>query len=247
MTMGVRAFFRRLILWAVVWLCGGSFRKTLVNWALVKQLRRRGQPLIVAAWHDDTLFCANLLGKDSFFAQVSSSRDGADSAWIGRRFGIQSVRGSSSAGSLGLVRNSLRVLKAGGAIAITPDGPRGPRHQAKLGVAQLAWRAGVPIFPIRSVIPNCWKAPSWDRMRFARPFSRVAVLVGNPIYPQAAEGMEPLRLQVEEALLRLTHVAEAWEAQLRNKSPGVTTLSAPPTAASESSSRPMQADSPENA
>jgi lysophospholipid acyltransferase (LPLAT)-like uncharacterized protein len=65
-----------------------------------------------------------------------------------KHFGIESVRGSSTRGWPGGVKGLLKAARAGRDIAITPDGPKGPRQKAQMGVVQIARTTGLPIIPM---------------------------------------------------------------------------------------------------
>jgi lysophospholipid acyltransferase (LPLAT)-like uncharacterized protein len=117
-----------------------------------------GAPVIMVAWHErlalmpmQWLLMRRLARRNGSVARVriliSESRDGRFIAAIVRRFGIEVAPGSSSRGGAVAVRSLVALLGHGSHIGITPDGPRGPRRQAALGVAQIAALSGAPILP----------------------------------------------------------------------------------------------------
>ncbi len=107
---------------------------------------------------------------------TSPSKDGEIIAQVMRRFKIGSVRGSSSRrGALAMLELT-RVLKSGGDIAITPDGPRGPRYVLGAGAISLAQKTGAPIVPIHVEYSRCVRLKSWDQFMIPLPFSRVEVV-----------------------------------------------------------------------
>lgn len=67
-------------------------------------------------------------------------------------------------------------------LAITPDGPRGPRYVVQEGVMSLAQLTGLPIIPIgfHTRAKICVK--SWDRFQIPLPFSRCEINIGKPVY-----------------------------------------------------------------
>ena len=117
---------------------------------------------------------------------VSRHQDGRMIGEMMRGFALDLVHGSSAkgaqqkGGAAGL-RSLLSVLAAGDQVVITPDGPRGPRHKAAPGVAQLAALAGVPIVPCAAQTTRRRVLPSWDRMVLPLPFGRGVILCGTPI------------------------------------------------------------------
>jgi lysophospholipid acyltransferase (LPLAT)-like uncharacterized protein len=101
-------------------------------------------------------------------------------------FGVDVAHGSSSRDgqSRGGVSGSLTLLgalQAGHYIAITPDGPRGPRHQAAPGVAMLAGVSGAAVLPCAAQTNRKRVLGSWDRMILPLPFGRGVVVCGKPI------------------------------------------------------------------
>jgi hypothetical protein len=100
-------------------------------------------------------------------------------------------------------------------MAITPDGPRGPRRQLAQGPIFLASRLGLPIVPMGLGYDRPWRTPTWDKFAVPRPFSRARGVVGPEIYiPPDLDrtGMEVRRRAVERLLTELTVDAENWAA-----------------------------------
>ena len=112
---------------------------------------------------------------------VSHHRDGRFIGDIIRRFQISIVFGSSSRGGFGGARNLVTLLRRGDVVAITPDGPRGPRRQAAAGVAQLAALSGAPVLACAARTTRCRELGSWDRMLIPLPFGRGVVRCEPPI------------------------------------------------------------------
>jgi hypothetical protein len=113
---------------------------------------------------------------------ISQSRDGRFIAGVVRRFGIEVATGSSSRGGAAAVRSLVALLEHGSHIGITPDGPRGPRRQAALGVAQIAALSGAPILPCAAQTSHKWILKSWDQMVIPRPFGRAVIVCRPAIY-----------------------------------------------------------------
>ncbi len=88
-------------------------------------------------------------------------------------------------------------------MAITPDGPRGPRYVLGPGALALAQLSSCPIHPVHFAYTRSWRLRSWDRFHIPHPFSRVSIAFGGPIsIPQTPrpEAFELERLRVENAL-----------------------------------------------
>ncbi len=178
----------------------------------------KATPGIYCFWHRCAL--PSLLyfrGKLRCSVLVSQSFDGELIARTIERFGFDAVRGSSSregaAGLLGL----RRAIEAGFIAVFTADGPRGPRYKAKNGPVKLAQMLQMPVGIVYLLPEKAWVANSWDGFLIPKPFSRVAVSWAHKVAAPAAdatpEGIEAVRLQVQDAMERARALAEFRWAQ----------------------------------
>ena len=201
----------RLLVWGTIQGIGFSVRKTWINWHVLEVMERRGEPYIMCVWHNNLLVFAHLLRGRSLGAMISRSKDGDQIAWILSHLGFVPVRGSSSTGGAMALRDMIRQLRKGNNVIFTPDGPRGPRYALQAGAVRLAAHTGHPIVPLCISAPRAWEAGSWDRMKLPKPFSRIAVMAGTPLYIAGdPDRLEAERLRVETALRRLVVQAEAF-------------------------------------
>ncbi|MBK8230395.1 MAG: lysophospholipid acyltransferase family protein [Candidatus Eisenbacteria bacterium] len=175
-------------------------------------LERRAR-VALAFWHHNILpLCWGFRGRE-ITVLVSESADGEIISQIIHRLGIGTARGSSSRGGLRALLALTRVAETA-PVAITPDGPRGPRHQLQPGVLLVAQRAGVPIVPLASGARARKRLRSWDRFLVPLPFARVRIFVGAPI--SLPDAIEPNALiagwtaTVQEAMLSLQQAADLW-------------------------------------
>ena len=114
-------------------------------------LSRHGQRFIFAFWHAHQLMMPLAYRGSAarrLYILISQHRDGELIQQAASRFGFQSVRGSSTRGGVAAFRELVRLGKSGVDFVVTPDGPRGPRQVAKIGVVQLAKSTGLPIVPV---------------------------------------------------------------------------------------------------
>ena len=118
---------------------------------------------------------------------ISEHKDGEIIARIVGRFGFFGVRGSSSRGGTRALLEAVQVLKRGADMAITPDGPRGPRHSFAAGALVLAHRAGVPVVSLVAHVDRKWQLRSWDGFEIPKPFARVTIEYGEPVVLNDAE------------------------------------------------------------
>lgn len=209
--VATKSLLRRGLIAALVFVLGATHRVTRINWHVLESLERRGEPFLVCLWHNSILSAIYHLRPHTYPAVISRSRDGEDITWVVERFGYGGLRGSTTVGGSGVLRQALRVLGRRRPVIVTPDGPRGPRFVLKSGIVALARRTGAPIVPLCFSARRRWEFHSWDRMMLPKPFARVAAVAGDPIRldPDAADE-ETHRVQVEAAMHRLVSVAEAY-------------------------------------
>ncbi len=114
----------------------------------VDALYREGRRAIFAFWHARQLMMPFAYRGARAHVLISQHRDGEIIARIVERFGFQAVRGSSTRGGVEALRELIRLGRDGSDLVVTPDGPKGPRQVAKMGVIQLARAAQLPIVPL---------------------------------------------------------------------------------------------------
>jgi len=166
----------------------------------VRELMKEG-PVVFAIWHSRLMFLPHYVASWRIAVLVSRSRDGEVITRVLERFGHEVCRGSSSRdGSKGF-QSLLQALRRGKSLALTVDGPRGPRERVKPGVAALAKAAGRPIVPVAYDATRKHVFQSWDRFLFPYPFSRIRVVFGEPIWVDGTgeEDLDKIRRGIETA------------------------------------------------
>jgi len=201
---GVLAFYMRLLGWTGRW-------KILGQELPEKWLAER-KPFIVAFWHGRLLmmFLAWRY-PDRVHVLISGHRDGQLISRSISHFGAKTVVGSKRRGGAGAALEIVRLLHRGEVIAVTPDGPRGPRMRAKEGIISLAVMGGVPIIPLTYACRPRKVLSSWDRFNLPLPFCRGVFIWGDPIdVPKTADAAmkEEKRLLLEGALQEITDRAD---------------------------------------
>ncbi|NDB70389.1 MAG: DUF374 domain-containing protein [Methylocystaceae bacterium] len=167
---------------------------------------------IFAFWHGRQ-FIPSLymkLGKNSITALVSSSRDGQMMATWLQCLGYRVVRGSSGRRAVAGLVLLLDALSRGESIALATDGPRGPAEQSKKGVAYLATKTGCAVVALGSACSSAWVFPSWDNYHLPKPFSRVVLYLGEPIYSieDSAAGSDKFLIKADQAIHSANAAAE---------------------------------------
>lgn len=165
------------------------------------------RPAIYAGWHSGQAVIPGFLGGLGASFLVSKSKDGEVFARVVKALGGKAVRGSFQRDGARALAELIRLLKAGGSTALSPDAPRGPRCAAKEGVAYMSLKTGAPVVPFGIYAPTkvVFKS-SWDQTWIPLPFSTVMIVVGAPIDKELApcsmpEGLrESLRARIEAEL-----------------------------------------------
>ena len=150
----------------------------------VEAVRRSGQGVIFTFWHGQML---PLLAEHNrpTTVLISDHRDGEIITQIVSGFGCRAVRGSSSKGAARALLQLSRALNEGNDIAITPDGPRGPRHSFAPGAVVLSQRTSAPIAFMVSHTNRVWRLKTWDHFEIPKPFARVTVVYSEPFVVSA--------------------------------------------------------------
>jgi lysophospholipid acyltransferase (LPLAT)-like uncharacterized protein len=148
------------------------------------------QPVIFCLWHN-RLAISMLVHRRhprKLAALVSASKDGALLAAILGRFGVEQIRGSSSRRGPQALLELTSHARKGYDLAITPDGPRGPRYVVQQGVIALAQITGLPIIPVTCNTQRKVCLKSWDRFQIPLPFSSCELILNEPIHvPREAD------------------------------------------------------------
>lgn len=138
---------------------------------------------IYTLWHDVLLLPTHYFRKSHQYTLISQSQDGEYIARVASGLGWNVIRGSTSRGASTALRQLLSVARGRARVhlAITADGPRGPRHVLQNGVIYLASRSGLAIVPIGVAHDRPWRARSWDRFVLPRPFRRAVIVASAEI------------------------------------------------------------------
>jgi lysophospholipid acyltransferase (LPLAT)-like uncharacterized protein len=178
----------------------------------VESIVAGGRQPVMAFWH------GRILPATFFFRRrgiVVITSDNFDGEWIARiitRFGYGTARGSTSRGARRAMLQLVRDMERGRAAGFTLDGPRGPARVAQPGALWLARQTGNPLLPFHLEASSHWTMKSWDATQIPKPFSTVALVVGEPIAiarDTTDDALEALRKELEERLRTLESRAHA--------------------------------------
>jgi lysophospholipid acyltransferase (LPLAT)-like uncharacterized protein len=189
-------------------------RPHVENAIAYRERMEQGRPVIFALWHGRLLPLGFLHRGQNIVCLASRSGDGEYITRVLQHWGFGVIRGSSSSGGDTAFRELIRAVGAGRSVAVTPDGPRGPRERLKPGVLQLAQLTGAPLVPLAAAASRAWWFVSWDRFLLPQPFARLHVAYGDPIFVQRdTTDLTDLTARTEATLAELMSRVEAAAAE----------------------------------
>lgn len=212
------------LFWVYMAVVGRTTRWSVEGEEEARQLWADAPSVIVASWHSRVLMLP--MGWHRYMIKwpkrpvnvammVSLSPDGECIAKAVHHTGLETIRGSSTnkkkkkdKGGVRAIALALKKLKQGGAICLTPDGPRGPMQRAQAGPILLAQRSGAAILPYALAARPSKRVKSWDRMMVPRPFGKGVIVFGAPIYAPKDGDAETQRQTLENSLNAATRRAE---------------------------------------
>ena len=175
-------------------------------------IRAAGQQPVMAFWHGRILSATYYFRGLGIVVITSENFDGEWIARIIERFGYGTARGSTSSGARKAMLQLVRAMRKGKPAGFTLDGPRGPAMVAQPGAVWLARTTGNPMLPFHLEASRHWSMRSWDRTQVPKPFSTVALVIGEPIaVPSDArdDELERWRMELETRLRELERRALA--------------------------------------
>jgi lysophospholipid acyltransferase (LPLAT)-like uncharacterized protein len=171
-----------------------------------------GRQPVMAFWHGRILPATYYFRRRGIVVITSENFDGEWIARIIERFGYGTARGSTTRGGRRAMLQLVRDMAAGRPAGFTIDGPRGPARVAQPGAVWLAKATGNPVLPFHLEASSYWSIRSWDRTQIPKPFSTVALVVGEPMQVSrdaADEHIERARCELEARLRALEDRAVA--------------------------------------
>ncbi|MCR8679329.1 MULTISPECIES: lysophospholipid acyltransferase family protein [Campylobacter] len=157
------------------------------------------KPVIILFWHEKLAFMPFIFSKcwqgRKANVIISDHKDGQIISDIISHFGIGSIRGSSSKGALKAFLSAIKSIDNGVDVAITPDGPRGPRHSISDGSVTISQKTGANIVILSYTATRFWQFNSWDKMILPKPFSKITYYVSREF------NLEGLDMQEAKALI----------------------------------------------
>ncbi len=188
-----------------------SMRFESRNAEVLDRVRADHGEYIMVFWHARWVLMRYAHPYEKLAVLASRHRDAEMLVRVLERLNVVMARGSSTRGGMIGMREMLRHVRDGYDLAITPDGPRGPRRRVKDGVLAAGRFTGKPIVPVGFGASRARRIRSWDRTLVPFPFGRGVFVYGEPFLVPADvddERLERMREELERALDRVTDEAD---------------------------------------
>lgn len=146
--------------------------------------------ILYSFWHENLLPVLYTHRFRKVGVVVSPSRDGEIVARVLKIMGYRIFRGDTESGGKRAVIQLIKYGNHGNEIAITPDGPKGPRRKVKKGIIEIGRIGNFPIYAASIKAGNCFRFSSWDRFMLPLPFSKVLIKISGPLNRVDPEELE---------------------------------------------------------
>lgn len=168
----------------------------------IQGLIEKNRSFILVTWHGKVLSVFKYFSKKNYTGLASKSKDGGLIVDVGEKMGYKFVRGSSGKGGSAAYQDMADLLKKSSTqLIITPDGPTGPEHVPKPGAVRLARESGVPVIPVIGHASRSWTLKNWHTFYISKPFSKIKLVVGQPIYFTKEQKIEECLGVLKKALI----------------------------------------------
>lgn len=174
----------------------------------------QGKGRVMMTWHGQQLPGYFYFRRRAYAIIVSLSKDGDLASSIMRRFGWKIIRGSSNRGGARALIEMIRLLRQGGVVAVTPDGPSGPLYHIEPGVIYMAQKTESELVPCSFVMDRFWEFNSWDRFVVPKPFSKCVVYFGTELSIPSKLSEDEFELAKERAAAVLHEANELGRKEL---------------------------------
>lgn len=181
----------------------------------------RGANIVGAVLHEDVFHVADRYKDRNVVTMASYADAGATIARFLERAEFVTFRGSPASPNRDRggrtaaegITTYLAAAPDGHLCGITVDGSKGPARVVKDGAVHIARDAGCEIFALHVRARRNVHLNTWDRTRVPLPFNHIVTIVDGPFRiarDADDEAFERVRLQVQDALVRVAEEAERF-------------------------------------
>ena len=170
-----------------------------------KDAINNGKSVIIASWHNTLLTVFMGLSKNGFYGLAGNHHPDAEIiSRIGAKLGWNVIRGSSTDGGKKAYVEMIEILRQNkNVFAITPDGPQSPAKIPKPGTIRAAQKTGAVIIPVAGQSTRRWSFKNWDTFFLAKPFGKILINYGEPIYFEEKQNQKTCQYLLIKAMENL--------------------------------------------
>lgn len=165
------------------------------------------ETLIISMWHGDLIMqplnYRNFRKNGNIKVIVSEHRDGILIRKVCNYLGVYDIQGSSSRGAVRALMGAIKEIKKGTDIAITPDGPKGPRFSVADGIVAIAQKTNTRIIALNSICSSYWQFNSWDKFIIPKPFGTIDFYISESFSVENLEIEEAKKIIKEKLLVNI--------------------------------------------
>ena len=173
------------------------------TWVISDKIK--DEPAIYAFWHGDLTLQALMRRRYVHQGPVSMMnshhKDGALMVNTMKKFGLDTIRGSSRQGAVRALIEAIKYTKNGGSMMMTPDGPRGPRHSVGNGVVAMSQKADMVIIPTHVIPTKYWRLKTWDKLVIPKPFGHLTFIMDDP-FKVTGLSVEDAKAKIQKEMLK---------------------------------------------
>jgi len=206
-------FFGDHFLYSIITVLCKSLKIEKQNYEVIENLNSKNQNYVLAFWHGTMLLPWYLHGVPNFAALTSKSKDGDILAKILKKWKYNVVRGSSSTDGDVALEIMIDYAKNKYSVAITPDGPRGPKQKFKAGAVITAKKTGIPVVLVGVGFKRKKFLSNWDKFEIPYFFTKAKVIYSELVYVDSKlsyEETSAIILNCEEKLNELQKMAQEF-------------------------------------
>ena len=197
----VISFYIKICFQTSIWLTKNS--------EIVEKLLKKNKSFVVCFWHNRLLmavFCWKW--PHEFKMLISGHSDGKIISNAISNFGIQTISGSARKNNVSSLKEILKQINDNSIIGITPDGPKGPKEEVKIGLISLLKKTNVPVLPLSYSAKFKFKLKTWDQFIFVIPFNKFVAVWGNPLQFDKNKTLAENKLILEKEMKRVTMLSD---------------------------------------
>lgn len=196
------------ILGAYALLVGWTSRLEVISPIPLQEIQDNKKKSLYAFWHNRIFYFLYLFRKSGIAIPISTHRDGAAIARIAKKFGFNVISGSSTRGSIAVLNGILDYLEKDRAVAVTPDGPRGPKYSIQDGILFAAYKSQTPIRASAWYAKHVILFKSWDNFILPLPFNTFRLVISDEISVLSKTDMETKKELLKNIMDKVTYETE---------------------------------------